>query len=273
MADYVNPFGGYAQGYGQGAQLEDELQQNARRARQADWENKYLNPDKAATSHLDLREGLAKEPYYNMALNDASRESRAGANNAQLDSATRFAEALRDVNPLNTAGRAADPFYANQPTQQLLRQADLSRNMALGNAAATQYRDYGMGDYYRGHNAATLGAAGLRSNNPAMYPAGPTSRGFPSAPAPAPAQNTAPAAPAAPSATNTLLDGGAPTDQGINPQASVTPFQELGPITQAHIIHFTSQLTGHPIDAVHAHIVNQLASTQPLTNQTNYATA
>jgi hypothetical protein len=42
--DYVNPFGSYAQGYGQGVQQENTLQQDTRKARDDDWTHNYLDP-------------------------------------------------------------------------------------------------------------------------------------------------------------------------------------------------------------------------------------
>lgn len=274
MTSYVNPFGGYAQGYGQGLQQEDELQQNARRARQADWENKYLNPDKAETSHLDLREGLAKEPYYNMALNDASRESRAAANNAQLDTATRFAIALRDPSLLNAAGHTAIPSYTNQPTPQLLGGADYERNIGIANAQAQQAEREAMAGYYSGRNPTTVEAATIRANPAAGAPPGPVNRLFPQAPMAPATPSSIPAAPAAPSGTNELLNGGA-SDQGVNPQGStMLPFHQLDPTHQAHILHYTSQLTGHPIEAVAQHIARQYNPAGDAQKPTtNFATA
>lgn len=264
MADYVNPFGGYASGYTQGADLEDRLQQNARAARQSDWQHQYLDPDKAATSHLNLREDLDKEPYYKDALNDASVTSRANAADAMLNTGQKFAVATRDPSGIDTAGSYyLGPNYQSPGAQSNLRGADFERNQAIygtqfkaeDEAAQAQQR-IADADYFRNRNATAVQTATIRSQPAAAAAPSPVSRLFPTAPA-APA-----AAPAAPTAPN----GATPPNPGtVSPQGDYTPsdqgngvamagFHQLHPIAQAHVIHYASQLTGHPPEAIAAHI-------------------
>jgi hypothetical protein len=262
MVDYVNPFGGYAQGYGQGVQLEDELQQNARRARQADWESKYINPITLDTAQRANELGAYRLPYEKAATNDASIESRAGAQDKALDTATRYALALRDPSMLNAAGRSAIQGYANRPDDVLLRGADYERNLGMSNAEAMQAQKEAYASYMYGRNPTAEAVATIRSNpSAAAQQPGPAGRLFPQAPAPT-APSVAPGAtPAQP------IDSESP---GVNPQGSMTPFHQLDPLHQAHILHYTSQLTGHPIDAVAQHIASQYnpvsAATAPTTN-------
>lgn len=286
MVDYVNPFGGYAQGYTQGSELEDRLQQNARQARQEDWQSKYINPLTLAAAQRADTLGAYRLPYEESATNDASVESRARAAGAALDTGTKFAVATRDPSGIDTAGRYyLGPNFQGAGPEANLRGADFERSLDIANAQANEFYRQALGDRALGQNQTALGVAAIRSNPAATAQPGPASRLFP----------TAPAAPAvAPGATPpTPSDSESP---GVNPQGSaLTPFHQLDPVHQAHILHYTSQLTGHPIDAVAQHITKQLnpnaysdpynpgqtsnpnsADTyyhQPSGSQTNFATA
>jgi hypothetical protein len=267
MADYVNPFGGYAQGYGQGAQLEDQLQQDARRARQEDWESRYMNPIALDTARRTNELGAYRLPYEKEATNDASIQSRAGAENARLDTATRYALALRDPSLLNSAGESAiGSTYVPANAQTLLRGADFERNAAIANATANMQEKQALAGYYQGRDPTTIEAAQIRANPGTAAPPGPAQRLFPTVPtSPTVAPGAIPEQPAN------------EESPGVNPQGSaLTPFHQLDPIAQAHVMHYTSQLTGHPIDAVAAHISNQYNPAPQGTDSnatTNFTTA
>ena len=258
MADYVNPFGGYLSGYTQGADLEDRLQQNARAARESDWQHQYIDPDKATQSHVQTREDQAKEPYFNAALNDASVQSRANAADAALSTAQKYAVATRDSSGIDTAGRFyLGPNYQSPGATSNLRGADFGNNLQVFGAqakaadeAAQEEQRRADASFLANENEARLRAAQLRAGPPAAAGASPVNRLFPSAPA-TPA--AAPAAPAvAPGATPPAPSDDAPTDQGNG--VAMAGFHELHPIAQAHVIHYASQLTGHPPEAIAAHI-------------------
>lgn len=267
MVDYVNPFGGYAQGYGQGAQLEDELQQNTRRARQADWEAKYLNPEKVAQEQYTTRRDLEREPSEMQADPYAVSILRAKAINGDLDAAEQLGQMTGDYQGVNAVGQKYDRNYAVQPGSALENRGDFNRALQLygaqGRSAAEQAqaaRNIEEGGYYGNLNAARIEAARVRAGGGA---ASGTSRLFPAAPAPMSSASPAGAAPAAasPAAVTPPLpydDNTDYSDQGVNSQGSVMkPFHELDPMHQAHIMHYTSQLTGHPIEAVAQHIAQQ----------------
>lgn len=259
MADYVNPFGGWASGYTQGADLEDRLQQNTRAAREEDWKHQYLDPDTATRSHVQTREDQAKEPYYDSALNDASVQSRAGAATSALDAAQKYAVATRDSSGVDTAARYfLGPNYQSPGATTELRGADFGNNLQVFGAqakaadeAAQETQRRADASFLANENEARIRAAQLRAGPPAASAPSPVNRLFPSAPATPAAVPTAPAVD--PGATPPASSEAAPSDQGDG-VAAITPFHQLHPVAQAHVIHYASQLTGHPPEAIAAHI-------------------
>jgi len=258
MADYVNPFGGYAQGYTQGSELEDRLQQNARQARQADWENRYINPDKAQQSHVATREAQAQEPYYNQGLQPALDALKADSFMKQLGAGTQAADITG-----NAVG-VQNSFLKNYGQNTGATDADI-----VGAVRLPAAENFALG---LGRNQALQTTAGARgeaadaSMQRALYPV-----------APAPAAGGydykgalnpfgTPAVPAAGATPAPPPEGSdAP---GVNPQGSaITPFHQLDPMAQAHAIHYTSQLTGHPPEAVAQHIASQMPRSNFSTDQ------
>jgi hypothetical protein len=260
---YVNPFGGYLSGYTQGADLEDRLQRNTRDAREEDWRHQNLDPLTLKTAQRADTLGDYRLPYEKDATNDASVISRAGAEDARLRTAGNVALTLRDTGPLNDAGHYYDPKYQDQDATTLQRGADFQRNQdiygtqaKIADEAAQASLRAAQGDYYGNRNQTAVQTATIRSQPPAAAAPSPVNRLFPTAP-PTPAAT--PAAPAvAPGATppapGTVSPQGdyTPSDQGNG--VAVAGFHELHPVAQAHVIHYASQLTGHPPEAIAAHI-------------------
>jgi hypothetical protein len=248
MADYVNPFGGYAQGYTQGSELENKLQQDARAARQADWEAKYLNPEKAQQAQYETRRDLSREPYEDYADPYAAGQIRDKYLEGHLGLGEGVYGDTGDTSAVNSVASQLNPLYAPPSAQDQARRLNFAREEKLySDTGLNAYRQaLGQGSMERGQAAQV--AAGARAAAVAPPPAFPNRYGTAPAAA-APAAGTTPAAPPA-------AEGA--SDQGINPQGSVMkPFHELDPIHQAHILHYTSQLTGHPVEAVAQHVAQQ----------------
>lgn len=266
MADYVNPFGGYAQGYTQGSELENKLQQDTRAARQADWEAKYLNPEKAQQAQYETRRDLSREPYENQSDPYAAGQIRDKYLTEHLGLGENIYADTQDPSAVNSVASQVNPLYAPQSPSDQANRLDYARNEKLfADQGLNAYRQaMGLGSVERGQAAQT--AAGARAAAVAPPPAFPNRYGTaPASATPAPAGVT-PAAPTAPS-----TDGA--SDQGINYQGSVMkPFHELDPTHQAHILHYTSQLTGHPIEAVAQHVAQQHPAYQQGQRGTNFNT-
>jgi hypothetical protein len=223
--DYVNPFGSYAQGYGQGVQQENTLQQDTRKARDDDWTHNYLDPIKLDNAKLDNRYNHFALPYQEDGLNSSSQLLHSRVTDAQLATGANVATATGDTNPLNYAGQAADPMYVNQSHESLAERSNFGHNLQVDKANT----DAGLRGA-QAQNDVDRGAAALKNANTRAN---------------APAPTSAPQVP-----------GYDPAQHGAGTQAWMQQYHQpnystLDPVSQGHMIYGLSQSTGMPMETAH----------------------
>lgn len=231
---YVNPFGGYAQGYGSGVDIAQRLQSGARQAREADWEHQYMDPLRLHGAQLTDTYNTKALPYQLDAANSGDISLRSRALRDQLDAAGQLATDTGDTNALNYAGHNFDPQgYYDQPSAELQNRADFPRNIQLGTLGINDYYRtmLGQGALLRGDAAVTRAdeTGGVANYTP------PSARYFSSTPASAPAAAPAP----------TPSPAAAPT---------VPAFSALHPVAQGHVIHHVATALGVTPEQAAGHI-------------------
>jgi hypothetical protein len=245
--DYVNPFGSYAQGYGQGVQQENTLQQDTRKARDDDWTHNYLDPIKLDNAKLDNRYNHFALPYQEDGLNSSSQLLHSRVTDAQLATGANVATATGDTNPLNYAGQAADPMYVNQSHESLAKRANFGHNLQVdkANTDAVYRQQVGQSDQEKAYAARyRADVYGERYQPGAAAPAPVGAGGMFGSPA------SAPAHPA-------VAYGYDPQQHGEATQAWMrdnhTPnYSTQHPQQQGQQIYDLSQSTGMPLEAAHS---------------------
>jgi hypothetical protein len=244
--EYVNPFGGYTQGYGSGVDIAQRLQAGARQARQQDWEHQYLDPLRLHGAQLTDTYNTKALPYQLDAANSGDISLRARALQDQLAAANEFSNDTGDTNLLNYAGHQYDPQgYYSQSATELSNRAAFPRNLSLANAAAMDnYRQLmGLGSLYRGDASLTRAdnAGGVANYTP------PSARYF------SPATSATPSAAPAPTKAPTAAPTAAPV---ATPKVPGQPlaFHELDPMAQGHVIHHVSTALGVTPEQAAGHI-------------------
>jgi hypothetical protein len=243
--DYVNPFGSYAQGYGQGIQQENTLQQDTRKARDDDWTHNYLDPIKLDNAKLDNRYNHFALPYQEDGLNSSSQLLHSRVTDAQLATGANVATATGDTNPLNYAGHAADPMYVNQSHESLAERSDFGHNLQLDQANTNAGFREAQAQYYGDRGTAGLENANTRANaRPGNAPVVGSTSMFGGA-ASTPAPTSAPQVP-----------GYDPAQHGAGTQAWMQQYHQpnystLDPVSQGHMIYGLSQSTGMPMETAH----------------------
>jgi len=258
MTSYVNPFGGYAAGYGQGAQQENETQLAARRARQMDWQAQYMNPDLAAESHLRLGYNQAAEPWREKALPVAYNTALADEQGKRLGVDTGAAALFNNPTGMQTDFSQMYGGPSGTPNADLVSAAQRPQDIqALGIIGRTDYEKAMMGAGLMRAGADWQRAGAYAHSQEALHPAGggfdPSWLGAPTAP-------DAPAVPSVHPVTAQALSG-------------------MPPEYAAHAIHLASQVSGHHPAAVHAAVVGALptapapaATAPPAAASTNFTT-
>jgi len=258
MTSYVNPFGGYAQGYAQGNQMENQNQLDARRARQEDWQAKYMNPDLAAESHLQLGYNQAAEPWREKALPVGYGTAVADEQGRQLGVASGITAASGEAEPFRQfyAGLGQGPLATS--SDDIVGEARMPQAIQLAQARSMAAYRQGMGyDAYgrllTGQQNADAHTAAVANRAPATAQFDPSWLGAPTVPGAAPV-------PAIHPATAQALSG-------------------MPPEYAAHAIHLASQVSGHHPAAVHAAVVGALptapapaATAPPAAASTNFTT-
>jgi hypothetical protein len=243
--DYVNPFGSYAQGYGQGVQQENTLQQDTRKARDEDYRYKNLNPLELSNAKIDNDYRLKTEGTQVQGAYDSGDLLHDRLKQSHLTVGTDLARATGDPNATQAAAVGIDPYYQYQPAGDIQRRADHADNVQDTNANtnAVYRQQVGQSDQEKAY------AARYRAD---VY----GERYQPGAAAPAPVGaggmfgSPAPAHPA-------MAYGYDPQQHGAATQAWMrdnhTPnYSTQHPQQQGQQIYDLSQSTGMPLEAAHS---------------------